>query len=357
MRVFAGVPVRCVPVPVCLGYRVVVSGSEAVNVDDMDTPKLTGLDLFSGLGGISKALEPWVRTITYCEQDEFCQSVLLSRMRTGDLDVAPIWDDVTTLKGDMFGEAVDIIYGGFPCQDVSVAGRGAGLEGKRSGLFFEIVRLAEEIKPPLLLLENVPAITCRGGLRVANEIASLGYDCRFGMLSAAEVGALHKRERWFLLAYKKGDDSDTNGTRFQTEGKEQQATGTVKFCAKGTHSDTNSKRFGTGSGEDIQCEEQEPEGSQPCDVCDASADAEGEGLLRHWVRGRSCKAQPFPCLDYDTREWQEAVCAMGRLAPRVSNYMASIRALGNSVVPSQVREAFKLLSGVNNSRLKVKAFR
>jgi DNA (cytosine-5)-methyltransferase 1 len=99
---------------------------------------------------------------------------------------------------------IDIIFGGFPCQDISVAGLGKGLEGDRSGLFFEIVRLARECEPRFIFLENVPAIRTRGGERVVKELASIGYDCRWTTLSAAAVGAPHKRERWFLLAHANG---------------------------------------------------------------------------------------------------------------------------------------------------------
>jgi DNA (cytosine-5)-methyltransferase 1 len=98
---------------------------------------------------------------------------------------------------------VDVIFGGFPCQDISVAGHGKGLEGERSGLFFEILRLAKEIKPSFIFLENVPAITSRGGLQVVREIAEMGYDCRWCIISAESIGAPHKRERWFLLAHSK----------------------------------------------------------------------------------------------------------------------------------------------------------
>src|SRR5437899_426718 len=96
---------------------------------------------------------------------------------------------------------IDIIYGGFPCQDISIAGHGKGLEGKRSGLFFEIMRLAEEIKPEFIFLENVANIRCKGLNTVIGEMDRLGYDCRWGILSAADVGANHKRERWWFLAH------------------------------------------------------------------------------------------------------------------------------------------------------------
>jgi len=166
---------------------------------------LNGLDLFTGIGGITLGLSKWVKPICYCEIEPYAQSVLKSRIKDGSLPAAPIWDDIRTLDGLPFRGLVDIIYAGFPCQDLSVAGKGEGLEGKRSGLFFEIMRLAEEIKPSFIFLENVPAITGRGLDTVVKEIASLRYDCRYGVLSAFDVGAPHKRERWFLLAHARRD--------------------------------------------------------------------------------------------------------------------------------------------------------
>lgn len=162
---------------------------------------INGLDLFSGIGGISLALSPWVRTVCYVEIDRYCQAVLMSRMRSGDLEHAPIWDDIQTFDPGPWIGKVDIVSGGFPCQDISTAGKGAGLEGKRSGLFFEIVRLSSIIQPAFIFLENVPAILTRGGGTVISEIASLGYDTRWGILSAYDVGAPHLRERFWLLAH------------------------------------------------------------------------------------------------------------------------------------------------------------
>lgn len=163
--------------------------------------KLHGLDLFSGIGGNSLALREYVKTIAYCEADQHAQSVLLSRMSDGSIERAPIWDDITGLGREHFDMPIDIIVAGFPCQDISLAGLGAGLGGKRSGLFFEIMRLAKELKPTFIFLENVPAIRTRGLDRVIQELAQAGYDSRYGFLSAFDVGAPHKRERWFLVAY------------------------------------------------------------------------------------------------------------------------------------------------------------
>ena len=172
---------------------------------------LNGLDLFSGIGGISLALRDWVRPIAYCEIDPYCQGVLLSRMADTSITPAPIWDDIKTLRVQSPDNSIDILYGGFPCQDISIAGNGKGLEGERSGLFFEILRLAKEIKPSFIFLENVPAIRSRGGVAVLREIAELGYDSRFCVISAASVGASHVRERWFLLAHSKSQRLQETG--------------------------------------------------------------------------------------------------------------------------------------------------
>lgn len=161
---------------------------------------LNGLDLFSGIGGISLALKPWVRTVAYCESEPYAQAVLLSRMRDGSLDSAPIWDDVRTLSANHIRGPVDIITGGFPCQDISIAGTRAGLAGERSGLFFEIVRLTRELRPRFVFLENVANITVREHERVLTEFNALRYDCRWTIVSAASVGACHLRERWWLCA-------------------------------------------------------------------------------------------------------------------------------------------------------------
>ena len=209
---------------------------------------LNGLDLFSGIGGITLALEPWVWPVAYCENDRHAQAVLFSRMAEGRLPLGPVWDDVRTLRGSMCGP-VDIIYGGFPCQDISIAGLGAGLEGERSGLFFEIIRLARELRPRFVFLENVPAITLRGLDRVLLEFTALGYDCRWTVVSAAEVGAPHLRERWFLLAHANGSGLREQQSRSQRRQSRKQGLiehdGPQESLADGEHG--YDQRYGAGA--------------------------------------------------------------------------------------------------------------
>jgi DNA (cytosine-5)-methyltransferase 1 len=155
------------------------------------------LDLFSGIGGFSLGLErAGMKTVAFCEVDKKCQQVLKKHWPG-----VPIFDDVTTLKGADIEETVDVICGGFPCQDISLAGKGAGLEGKRSGLWSEFKRLIEEIKPKYAIIENVSALRSRGLDQVLREISEIGYDAEWHCITASSVGAPHRRDRIWILAY------------------------------------------------------------------------------------------------------------------------------------------------------------
>ena len=230
------------------------------------------------------------------------------------ITAAPIWDDVTTFEGRQYQGIVDIIYGGFPCQDISVAGNGKGLEGKRSGLFSEIVRLCSEIKPRFIFLENVPAITSRGGARVVREIASLGYDCRWCVISAASVGARHLRKRWFLLAYSQSQRLQERG---QSCGEEKGQS--LLACHGENDGDTTNK---------------------PSEQANKSS----ESILpkRDTWGEPSGFYRPFESREH----WQETVDTICRSSDGVSNQVDRMRALGNSVVPFQVKKAFKILMGL-----------
>ena len=155
------------------------------------------LDLFSGIGGFSLGLErAGMKTVAFCEVDKKCQAVLKKHWP----DVS-IFDDVSTLTGEQIEETVDVICGGFPCQDISLAGKGAGLEGKRSGLWSEFKRLIEEIKPRYAIIENVSALRSRGLDQVLREISEIGYDAEWHCITAASIGAPHRRDRIWIVAY------------------------------------------------------------------------------------------------------------------------------------------------------------
>ena len=166
------------------------------------------LDLFSGIGGFSLGLERTggFKTVAFCEIEEFPRRVLAKHWPE-----VPIYDDVRTLTAGRLaadGIAVDVISGGFPCQDLSVAGRRAGLEGARSGLWSEMVRLVREVQPRFLLVENVGGLLAgpseRPGRwfgRVLGDLAEVGYDAEWDCIPAAAIGAPHLRDRVWLMAY------------------------------------------------------------------------------------------------------------------------------------------------------------
>lgn len=164
---------------------------------------LNGLDLFSGIGGLTLALSDWVRPVAYCEIDRYAQAVLLSRMQEGKIPLAPIFDDVRMLSAKNFDRriSIDIISAGFPCQDLSTAGRKAGIKGERSGLFYQVTRLVEECQPQLVFLENIAQGINQYEEAIAEEFARIGYKARAIKVSAFQVGANHERLRWFCLAY------------------------------------------------------------------------------------------------------------------------------------------------------------
>lgn len=163
--------------------------------------RLHELALFAGVHGGGILLRDLLRTVCYVEREAYAIEVLKARQEEGHIDAAPIWDDVSTFDPLPWRGVVDIVTGGFPCQDLSCAGKGEGLKGERSGLFFELIRIVRGVRPRFVFLENVPAITTRGLDRVLAELAESGFDAEWGCLSAAAVGAPHKRARWWCLAY------------------------------------------------------------------------------------------------------------------------------------------------------------
>lgn len=163
--------------------------------------KLRVLDLFSGIGGFSIGLERTggFETVAFCEIEPYPRAVL-ARHWPG----VPCYEDVRTLTADTLrrdGIAVDVICGGFPCQDISRAGLGAGITGERSGLWGEFARLIGDIRPAYAILENVAALLDDGMGTVLGDLADLGYDAEWSTLSACALGASHMRQRVFAVAY------------------------------------------------------------------------------------------------------------------------------------------------------------
>jgi DNA (cytosine-5)-methyltransferase 1 len=159
------------------------------------------LALFAGAGGgiLGGGLLGW-RTVCAVEWEPYAASVLAARQNDGLLPPFPIWDDVQSFDGRPWRGIVEVVSGGFPCQDISVAGKGAGIDGARSGMWSHMARIIGEVRPRYVFVENSPALLTRGLGRVLGDLAALGYDCRWTVLGAADVGAPHQRDRFWLVA-------------------------------------------------------------------------------------------------------------------------------------------------------------
>lgn len=162
---------------------------------------LRELALFAGAGGgiLGGHLLGW-RTVAAVEYNAYARSVLLARQNDGTLPPFPIWDDVRTFDGRPWCGRVDVVSGGFPCQDISAAGKGAGIDGERSGLWSEMARIISEVRPRFAYMENSPMLTSRGLGRVLGDLAEMGFDAKWGVLSCADVGGVHLRERIWIVA-------------------------------------------------------------------------------------------------------------------------------------------------------------
>ena len=170
------------------------------------------LALFAGAGGgILGSMLCGAVCVGAVEVEQYPREVLLQRQRDGILPAFPVWDDIRTFRADNdeCGGYIEklsrlpnlTISGGFPCQDISCAGKGAGIEGERSGLWTEMARVIREIRPDRVFVENSPMLVGRGLALVIGDLASMGYATRWGIIGAKDVSAPHKRDRVWILCH------------------------------------------------------------------------------------------------------------------------------------------------------------
>ncbi len=267
--------------------------------------------LFSGIGGLELGLERAfsgeLQTIWQVEENEFCQSVLERHWPH-----ATRYDDVRTIGAHNL-EPVDVLCGGFPCQDISIAGKGEGLNGKRSGLWWEFHRLINELRPRVAVMENVSAINIRGLSAVVGSLAEIGYDCQWAVVSAAQCGAPHMRRRWFGVAY---PSSMPDGGRTTTNTSAGQSRQDSPVQTRGATTDVHDTE-GVATNTNSQRSKEQPIRSQPVEQTrqfECGSSQTPGTRQNYWER--------FPT--------QSPVC---RRDDGIPNRVDRLRALGNAVVP------------------------
>lgn len=288
------------------------------------------LGLFAGAGGglLASHLLGW-DTVCAVEIDPYCQRVLAQRQRDGMLPVFPIWDDIRTFDGKPWRGAIDVVSGGFPCQDISSAGRGAGLAGDRSGLWFEMLRVIGEVRPAYVFAENSPMLRTRGLGVVLEGLAGLGYACAWGVLGAGTVGAPHRRNRmWIVAAH-----PDRCRERGFTEHAEMAS---APGDAADTDRERSERRPPTRRGIDSAGRRTALDGGH-------APDADGHALREQ--PGRGSGAHGGEATEPRGADWW-SVHRFARVDDGMADRVERVRATGNGQVPAVAELAWEVLSGV-----------
>lgn len=283
--------------------------------------------LFSGIGGLERGLEiaGAGEVVWQCERDEWCRGIL-ERHWPG----VQRFDDVRSVPADA---ACDILCGGFPCQDVSIAGARVGITGEQSGLWYEFARLVRVLRPRVVFVENVPGLLDWFG-HVLGPLAALGYDAEWAVFSAAEVGAPHRRERLFVLAHAQGErPAATRDEPERTAAEVALPAGAGRRGSSAPDADREDEL--PRARVDGRHQAREPRARRA-----AAPDAHGERELQ--------PEGPFPKVRRrpgDGGWWTSvpAVCG-GHDGPACMDRTKRFRALGNAVVPQQAALAWKVLS-------------
>ena len=289
------------------------------------------LALFAGAGGgiLASKLLGW-RTICAVECANYPASVLLQRQNEGILPAFPIWDDVRTFDGRPWKGVVDVVSGGFPCQDISSAGKGAGIDGERSGLWSEFARIIREVQPRYVFIENSPMLRTRGLGRVLKDLAEAGYNAAWGVLSAKDCGANHERKRMWIVGYSNLSSKPISTINDETQ-RMQRANEDVANTNGGGRKSTNNKREKQFSRENAwRLDGEESTNTDSTQRQGGRLSSRGESQHSHASVG----------------SWWEDTSPLNGMDDGVAYRMDRLKAIGNGQVPIVAATAFKQLMRV-----------
>jgi DNA (cytosine-5)-methyltransferase 1 len=322
------------------------------------------LALFAGAGGgiLGGKILGW-HTVCAVEWDAYARDVLVARQNDGCLETFPIWDDVQTFDGTPWRGSVDVVSGGFPCQDISVAGKGAGIEGEKSGMWAHMARIIGEVLPRFVLVENSPMLVGRGLARVLGDLAEMGYDAEWGIVGAHHAAAPHKRERIWIVADSigtrtggvcgaTGADRGRNSRRDESPLRQAYGedganrTDPASQAARELPDSDGLNGDDGGYGAGTLCREQ---GREPSELRGRESDVPDTAGGRLAMRGRTPGQGRHSLWDDLQTEGRERGCwwatepDVGRVAHGVAARVDRLRCLGNGQVPRVVPLAWDLL--------------
>ncbi len=312
------------------------------------------LALFAGAGGgiLGGHLLGW-RTVCAVEWEPYPASVLCARQNDGVLPPFPIWDDIQTFDGRPWRGIVDVVSGGFPCQDISAAGKGAGIDGERSGMWREMARVVGEVRPRYVFVENSPMLVTRGLERVLADLTTLGYDTRWTVMGAADVGAPHQRDRiWIVgkMAYAtkllcNGGNNNTGklmGRESVSEPRDgcrpEDVADSMRYRPQGVRQDGRVKGSSGLCGGEGSHQEQKLQMADS--KCLGSHTKENEQVLGRPRTSQLCFEQSR---SYGS-DWWATEPYLGRVAHGVAARVDRLKAIGNGQVSEVARRAWELLA-------------
>jgi DNA (cytosine-5)-methyltransferase 1 len=356
--------------------------------------KLRTLHLFAGAGGgILADILLGHHPVCAVEIEPYCQQVLSARQKDGHLPWFPIFDDVQTFDGRPWRGLVDVVAGGFPCQDISAAGKGAGIEGSRSSMWKHMARIIGEVRPRYAFVENSPMLVGRGLSTVLADLAEMGYDAKWGIVGAHHVSAPHKRDRIWILAYTdlhsdKREIDRVMGEK-EREARENESLHSSSWNAIGASkhewehsvhgleqvtkescgdvSNANVRGCNDGSDSERQYE------ANYAQVGQTAEDQQSGSIGQHWTSSHGCDVADSVCnglqrsreewrterstglrcgarrdeieqIPRTARDWWDTEPNVGRVAHGVANRVDRLKAIGNGQVPQVAALAWQVLT-------------